>query len=91
MAIWGAATGVGPFVRPHLRDSLLALQTFVSMMTATFLVLAAAIEERRAAVREARQARAAAENANRAKAEFREFLFLVRSQRADATELYPDR
>jgi len=57
-------------VRPHLRDSLLALQTFVSMMTATFLVLAAAIEERRAAVREARQARAAAENANRAKAEF---------------------
>lgn len=70
MAIWGAAIGVGPFVRPQLRDSLLAIQTFLSMMTGTFLVLAAAIEERRAAEREAQQARAAAEDANRAKAEF---------------------
>jgi signal transduction histidine kinase len=70
MAIWGAVTGVGPFVRPQLREGLLALQTFVSLMTATFLVLAAAMEERRAAERDAQQARAAAENANRAKGEF---------------------
>jgi signal transduction histidine kinase len=70
MAIWGAMTGVGPFARPNLREGLLALQIFVSMMTSTFLVLAAAIEERRAALRDARQARTAAEDANRAKAEF---------------------
>jgi signal transduction histidine kinase len=70
MAIWGAMTGVGPFARPNLREGLLALQIFMSMMTSTFLVLAAAIEERRAALRDARQARTAAEDANRAKAEF---------------------
>jgi signal transduction histidine kinase len=70
VAIWGASLGVGPFVRAQLRDSLLALQTFTTIMTGTFLVLAAAIEERRAAEREARAARVAAEQANAAKAEF---------------------
>jgi signal transduction histidine kinase len=70
MAIWGTVTGVGPFAQPQLREGLLALQTFVSMLTATFLVLAAAMEERRAAEREAQRARAAAEDANRAKSEF---------------------
>jgi len=70
MAIWGVAIGVGPFLRPHLRESLLALQIFVSVVTATALVLAAAMDERYAALDEARRARASAEQANRAKAEF---------------------
>jgi signal transduction histidine kinase len=70
IAVWGTALGHGPFVRPALHQSLIALQTFMGVATATFLVLGASIAERRRAEEEVRLARARAEEANRAKAEF---------------------
>ncbi|HEV7838410.1 MAG TPA: MASE1 domain-containing protein, partial [Gemmatimonadaceae bacterium] len=69
IAVWGTALGHGPFVRPVLHQSLIALQTFMGVATATFLVLGASIAERRRAEGEVRLARARAEEANRAKAE----------------------
>ncbi len=56
IAVWGTVTGHGPFVQPVLYESLLALQTFMGVTAATFLVLGASIAERRAAIREARAA-----------------------------------
>ena len=70
IAVWGTALGHGPFVRPALYQSLIALQTFMGIAAATFLVLGASISERRRAEEELRLAQARAENANRAKAEF---------------------
>jgi signal transduction histidine kinase/integral membrane sensor domain MASE1 len=49
-AVWGTATGNGPFVRPELYESLFALQTFTGITAATFLVLGATIAERRLAL-----------------------------------------
>ena len=48
-AIAGTATEHGPFVRDSLAHSLLALQTFVATVAVTFLVLGAAVSERRRA------------------------------------------
>ena len=70
IAVWGTALGHGPFVRVALHQSLIALQTFMGVATATFLVLGASIAERRRAEKEVRLARSRAEEANRAKAEF---------------------
>ena len=70
IAVWGTALSHGPFVRPALHESLIALQTFMGVAAATFLVLGASMAERRRAEREVRLARARAEQANRAKAEF---------------------
>jgi signal transduction histidine kinase/integral membrane sensor domain MASE1 len=50
VAVWGTATGHGPFIRSALHESLFALQTFMGVTAATFLVLGAAIEERRLAI-----------------------------------------
>ena len=70
IAIWGTAMGHGPFVRPALYQSLIALQTFMGVAAATFLVLGASISERRRADTETRLAHARAAEANQAKAEF---------------------
>jgi signal transduction histidine kinase len=70
IAIAGTVQGYGPFVQPVLHDSLLALQTFMAIVTATFLLLGATIAERRRAHEEARRAQQEAAEANRAKAEF---------------------
>ena len=70
IAIWGTAMGHGPFVRPALYQSLLALQTFMGIAAATFLVLGASIAERRRADAEMQHAHARAAEANQAKAEF---------------------
>lgn len=70
IAIWGTAMGHGPFVRPALYQSLIALQTFMGVAAATFLVLGASISERRRADAETRLAHARAAEANQAKAEF---------------------
>jgi signal transduction histidine kinase len=70
IAVWGTAIGHGPFVRPALHQSLIALQAFMGIAAATFLVLAASISERRRAEEEMRLAHARAAEANRAKAEF---------------------
>jgi len=68
MAIWRTAEGGGPFARETLHGSLLWLQAFMSIVTVTSLVLAAAMAERRRAeaqnarlYQEAREAREAAE------------------------------
>jgi signal transduction histidine kinase len=70
IAISGTAMGHGPFVRPALYQSLIALQTFMGIAAATFLVLGATISERRRAEEEMRLAHARAAEANLAKAEF---------------------
>ena len=70
VAIYGTASGRGPFVTPDLTTSLIGLQTFVGVAAATFLVLGATIAERRLTAHEAQLARESAEEANRAKAEF---------------------
>jgi signal transduction histidine kinase len=70
IAISGTAMGHGPFVRPALYQSLIALQTFMGIAAATFLVLGASICERRRAEEEMRLAHARAAEANMAKAEF---------------------
>jgi PAS domain S-box-containing protein len=49
-AVWGTATGHGPFARPELYEGLFALQTFMGVTAATFLVIGASIAERRLAI-----------------------------------------
>jgi integral membrane sensor domain MASE1 len=70
IAIWGTALGRGPFAQPILHESLLALQTFMAIVAATFLVMGAIITERRRAEEDARLAQQAADAANRVKSEF---------------------
>jgi signal transduction histidine kinase len=70
IAVWGTAMGHGPFVRPALHESLIALQTFMGIAAVTLLVLGASISERRRAEDEMRLAHARAAEANEAKAEF---------------------
>lgn len=50
VAVWGTVLGHGPFIRPVLNESLLALQVFMGVTAATFLVLGASASERQRAV-----------------------------------------
>jgi signal transduction histidine kinase len=70
IAVWGTATGHGPFVQSTLHGSLFALQTFMGVTAATFLVLGASTSERERAEKELHAAYALVSKANRAKAEF---------------------
>ena len=56
IAVWGTATGRGPFVQSGLHESLFALQTFLGVTAATFLVLGASIAERRLAIHDVQAA-----------------------------------
>jgi len=47
VAIWGTTGGFGPFVGGDSNDALLRLQVFLASSAVTFLILAAAVEERR--------------------------------------------
>ncbi|MFN2601878.1 MAG: MASE1 domain-containing protein [Gemmatimonadaceae bacterium] len=49
IAVWATVAGRGPFIEPQLNRSLFALQTFMSVTSATFLVLGASVSERSAA------------------------------------------
>jgi PAS domain S-box-containing protein len=49
IALWGTAQGVGPFAGPILHERLFVLQTFMSVVTVTVLLLAAVLAERRQA------------------------------------------
>jgi PAS domain S-box-containing protein len=49
VAIAGTTAGHGPFLQPHLRDSLAGLQVFVAAMAVGLLVLGALVAERRRA------------------------------------------
>jgi PAS domain S-box-containing protein len=51
LAIWGTAHGGGPFVGGTFHENVLALQTFMSVVAGTVLVLAAAVAERKQAER----------------------------------------
>jgi signal transduction histidine kinase len=70
VAIAGTVLQHGPFLRPTLHESLLALQAFMGITGATFLVLGASVSERERAREQLRQARDVAAAANHAKAEF---------------------
>jgi signal transduction histidine kinase len=70
IAIWGTASGHGPFARPVMHESLFALQVFMGVAAATFLVLGASIAERRRAEEALRRAHRIVTEANRAKSEF---------------------
>jgi signal transduction histidine kinase len=70
IAIAGTVLGRGPFMQPTLHASLLALQTFMGVTGATFLVLGASSSERERSRDQLRAARDVARDANRAKAEF---------------------
>ncbi|MGH7652835.1 MAG: MASE1 domain-containing protein [Gemmatimonadaceae bacterium] len=70
IAVWGTALGHGPFLHSTLHGSLFALQTFMGVTAATFLVLGASTAERNKAVDDLSTAHEVAANANRAKAEF---------------------
>lgn len=70
IAVWGTASGYGPFAQPVLHESLFGLQTFMGIAAATFLVLGATIAERREADERLRSAHARVAEANRAKSEF---------------------
>jgi PAS domain S-box-containing protein len=50
IAVWGTVAGRGPFVEQQLYLSLFALQTFMGVTAATFLVLGASVSERGEAV-----------------------------------------
>lgn len=56
IAIAGTVNGHGPFLRPVVHQSLLALQTFMGIAAGTFLVLGASLSERRRAIRDLRLA-----------------------------------
>lgn len=49
MALLGTAKGIGPFVRTSLNESLLLLQTFMSVVAITTLFLVAILRERKQA------------------------------------------
>jgi integral membrane sensor domain MASE1 len=46
VAIWRTLHGFGPFVRPNENESLLLLQTFTGVVSATSLAVAAVVSER---------------------------------------------
>lgn len=56
IAIWHTVRGVGPFAGPNLHEGLVYLQTFMGVLAATALLLAAALAERHASERRARDA-----------------------------------
>ena len=70
IAVWGTASGHGPFARSVLHEGLFALQTFMAVSAATFLILGASIAERRHALERLRRAHGEVAAANRAKSEF---------------------
>ena len=70
IAVWGTVLGRGPFVHSTLHTSLFALQVFMGVSAATFLILGASTSERQRAEAELRIAHNTVAAANRAKAEF---------------------
>ena len=70
MAIWGTVSGFGPFSHPVLHESLFALQAFMGVIAATFLVLGACIAEHHRAQTKLRHAHETVAEANRTKSDF---------------------
>src|ERR1700682_3695836 len=70
IAVAGTVLWQDPSTRPTLHERLLAVQTFMGITAATFLVLGASISERERSREQLREARDVATAANRTKAEF---------------------
>lgn len=70
IAVWATVFGYGPFARPVLSQGLFALQTFIAVATATFLLFGASVAERQRTEEWLRRAREMAEDASRAKTDF---------------------
>ena len=70
IAVWGTAIGKGPFVDATLHQSLFALQTYMGITAATFLILGASTAERDRVRSDLSVAHDVAAKANRAKADF---------------------
>ena len=70
IAVVGTVLWQNPATQPTLHESLLAVQTFMGIAAATFLVLGASISERERSREQLREAGNVAAAANRAKAEF---------------------
>jgi signal transduction histidine kinase len=70
IAVAGTVLWQDSSTRPTLHESLLAVQTFMGITAATFLVLGASISERERSREQLREARDVATVANRTKAEF---------------------
>ncbi len=70
IAVWGTAIGKGPFVDGTLHSSLFALQTYMGVTAATFLILGASTAERDRVRSDLSVAHDVAAKANRAKADF---------------------
>ena len=70
IAVWGTATGRGPFQSTALIERLRALQAFMSLLAPTLLVLAAVAADSRRAEAALRRARDEADEASAAKSRF---------------------
>jgi PAS domain S-box-containing protein len=56
VAIWNTVRGAGPFANGSMHESLILLQTFMGVLSATALLLAAAIAERETSERREKEA-----------------------------------
>jgi len=57
LAVWGAVSGVGPFARTTMNDSLMFLQVFMAGLTVTCLIVATVVAERHRVEQDLRLAR----------------------------------
>jgi signal transduction histidine kinase len=70
IAVWGTLRGFGPFVQHTENESLVALQSWISVLTITAMALSAGMAERRRIEEELQQQKSAVEAANRTKDHF---------------------
>jgi hypothetical protein len=70
IAVWGTLHGFGPFMRETENQSLLALQSWIAVLTITAMALSAAMAERRHIEEELQQQKSVVETANRTKDHF---------------------
>jgi signal transduction histidine kinase len=70
IAVWGTLRGFGPFVEHTENESLVALQSWISVLTITAMALSAGMAERRRIEEELQQQKSAVEGANRTKDHF---------------------
>jgi len=70
IAVWGTLRGFGPFVQQTENESLVALQSWISVLMITAMALSAGMAERRRIEEELQQQKSAVEAANRTKDHF---------------------
>jgi signal transduction histidine kinase/CheY-like chemotaxis protein len=70
IAVWGTLHGFGPFIRETENQSLIALQSWIAVLTITAMALSAGMAERRRVEEELHQQKSIVEAANRTKDHF---------------------